>query len=201
VEAAVSSDTTRRANEQPGGQTPASGLIMIAGPSGAGKDTLIRLAVELLDAGPRLHVARRTVTRPANAFEDHASLEIGAFERHERAGHFALSWRAHGLAYGVPKAEIARPGALVLVSISRTVIETGRALYPGAATVFITAPPEVLAKRITDRGRDSSLDSRLARIGLDEEITANVDLRIDNIAAPEAGAQVLANFIRPRLPT
>lgn len=182
------------------GQDESSGLIAIAGPSGAGKDTLIRMATDLLDAGSRLHVARRTVTRPANAFEDHDSLDVGAFEHQERAGCFALTWRAHGLAYGIPKAELARPGALVLASVSRTVIEACRALRPDAATVLITAPSQVLAARIATRGRDSSPDSRLARIGLDEEVIKDIDLRIDNIGPPTIGANMLAEFIRPRLP-
>lgn len=176
------------------------GLIMIAGPSGAGKDTLIRMAADILKAGSRLHIARRAVTRPVNAFEDHASLDRDTFETRERAGHYALSWRAHGLAYGIPKDELLKPDALVLASVSRTVIEAARTLWPDAATVLITAPPDVLATRIATRGRDSSAKSRLERVVLDEELATNADLRIDNVGPPERGANRLAEFIRPRLP-
>lgn len=195
----MSSEPAGHTGQKPPAARAATGLILVAGPSGAGKDTLIQLAVDMLDAGPRLHVARRTVTRPANAFEDHASLDLADFERDERAGRFALSWRAHGLAYGIPHCEIARPGALVLISISRTVIETGRGLWPGTSVVLITAPPDVLAHRITARGRDTSLKSRLARIGLDDALATKADLTIENVGPPESGARKLADFIRSRL--
>lgn len=180
---------------------PAAGLILIAGPSGAGKDTLIRLAVERLDAGARLHIARRTVTRPPNPFENHASLDLEEFERLERDGYFALSWCAHGLAYGIARTELERPDALVVASVSRTAIEYGRALIPDASVILITAPPEVLAQRIAARGRETSSESRLARINLDEELAVRPDLKIVNTGPPEQGATMLADFVRPRLPT
>lgn len=196
----MSSDPTGGIGDHAGTQRPATSLILVAGPSGAGKDTLIRMAVDLLGAGARLHVARRTVTRPPNAFEDHASLERGEFERLERDGYFALSWRAHGLAYGIPFSELDRHNALVVASVSRTAIEAGRALAPDTNVVLITAPPEVLAKRIATRGREASIDSRLARINLDEELAAQVDLKIVNAGTPEQGATLLADFMRARLP-
>ena len=69
-------------------------LIAIVGPSGAGKDTLLRLA---LAADPRLHWARRTITRPPASSEPFESVSEDDFLRRQAAGEFALHWAAHGL--------------------------------------------------------------------------------------------------------
>ena len=75
-------------------------LIAVVGPSGVGKDTVI---AGLCAARPGLHRVRRAITREADAGgEDFEALSLAAFEAAEAAGAYALSWRAHGLAYGIP---------------------------------------------------------------------------------------------------
>ena len=50
-------------------------FVAIVGPSGAGKDSVIRGLSERLTAGDDVLVARRVVTRPSDAYEDHDTLE------------------------------------------------------------------------------------------------------------------------------
>lgn len=132
-------------------------LFLIIGPSGAGKDTLIAAARERL--GSAYVYPRRVVTRPANAGgEDHIAETAAAFEARERAGDFALTWRAHDLAYGIPasiEADLAR-GNHVVINVSRTVVPEARNRFAPTRVVLVTAPPETLRARLVARGREKA---------------------------------------------
>lgn len=144
-------------------------LILIVGPSGAGKDTLIDAAMRTLAPTGRFHMARRVVTRPATAGgEDHIPLVEAAFLKAEAEGGFLLSWRAHGLCYGVPRDPAARlreDGVAVVANVSRTVIDEARARLQPVSVISVTARPETLAARLAARGREDTDDvsARLAR--------------------------------------
>nr|WP_305879985.1 phosphonate metabolism protein/1,5-bisphosphokinase (PRPP-forming) PhnN [Siccirubricoccus soli] len=142
-------------------------MVGVVGPSGAGKDTLMAGARAALAGDPRFRFVRRCITRPAEAGgEAHEALTEAAFAARQVAGGFALSWRAHGLHYGIP-ADIAADlaaGRVVVANLSRTVLEAAAARLP-LLVLEITAPPEVLAARLAARGRESAADiaARLAR--------------------------------------
>jgi ribose 1,5-bisphosphokinase len=142
-------------------------FVAVVGPSGAGKDTLIASARASLAADAHYLFVRRVVTRPAGSFEDHKSMTDGEFERAEAAGAFALSWRAHGLSYGVPVATLAavESGVIAVCNLSRAAIPDARRRFPRVATVLVTAPNAVLAARLVARGRETEEEAarRLAR--------------------------------------
>ncbi|WP_244492483.1 phosphonate metabolism protein/1,5-bisphosphokinase (PRPP-forming) PhnN [Aureimonas sp. AU22] len=172
-------------------------LVAVVGPSGAGKDTLIRLAFESLAGEPRIQLARRVITRPCDGgTEEHDSLDPEAFSQAEAAGRFCLTWRAHGLAYALPRAveESVRAGNLVVANLSRRSLGEADARFGGIAIVEITAPRAVLVARIAARGRETpaEVEARLARqVGLDVPDGARSVVSIDNCGAPEAGAEQL----------
>ncbi len=143
------------------------GFVLVVGPSGAGKDTVIGLAKETLAGDPRFLFPRRLVTRPVSAFEDHDTIDEATFAAKHEAGRFALSWRAHGLGYAIPGETIARAreGRIVVINVSRTLVEEARARLPGAIVVTVTASRETLARRLAARarGEDGDLGRRLAR--------------------------------------
>ena len=173
-------------------------LILIVGPSGAGKDTLLnRIRLELVEH-PGVRFVRRVITRPGDlGEEDHETATEQEFELREQAGDFALSWRAHGLHYGIP-ADIAfdlAKGRVVLANVSRAVVAEAAGKFP-VAVVEITAPPELLAERLARRGREDADDvaRRLARgIELRSPVTR---LTVVNDGTEEEGARRLLAAIR-----
>ncbi|MGQ3357242.1 MAG: hypothetical protein ACT6XS_21655, partial [Phreatobacter sp.] len=77
-------------------------LVLVVGPSGAGKDTLIAAARSRLASDEAVLFPRRIVTRPASAAEDNVEADEATFARIAEAGGFALTWSAHGHRYGIP---------------------------------------------------------------------------------------------------
>lgn len=148
-------------------------LILVVGPSGAGKDTLLNGAREALADAP-VRFVRRVITRPGDLGEEaHESVSEQAFALRQEAGDFALSWRAHGLHYAIP-ADISldlAQGRVVIANVSRAVLAEAAARFP-VGVVEVTAPAEVLASRLARRGREEADDvaRRLAR---------GIELRLD----------------------
>lgn len=145
-------------------------LVLVVGPSGAGKDTLINAARLELAGDERFVFVRRIVTREAiEELEDHDSIDRSQFDLRRRCGGFALDWEAHGLGYALPiSIEAAMMvGRVVVANVSRSVIAEAAAKYDNSHVVLITATPEVRADRLAARGRESAAEiaERLAREG------------------------------------
>lgn len=142
-------------------------LVLVVGPSGAGKDSLMAAAHAAFAGDPAYVFARRVVTRPASCSEDNDTASEDSFTAIEAAGGFLLSWRAHGLAYGVPAhyRDDLQDGRLVVANVSRGVIEEAERLGCRVTVLLVTASPQVLAARIAARGRESAADiaARLSR--------------------------------------
>ena len=137
-------------------------IVAVVGPSGAGKDTLMDAACA---ARPDLRRVRRWITRPTEAGgEDFHSVTEAEFDALAASGAFALHWRAHGLRYAIPVAQLAGTGT-VLLNLSRAVLPDAARRFPDLTVVLVTAPPAVLAARLAGRGRESGDDQvrRLAR--------------------------------------
>jgi ribose 1,5-bisphosphokinase len=144
-------------------------FVAVVGPSGAGKDSLIAYAAGRTAGLARpVRFVRRVVTRPADpASEDHDSLDEAAFAAMEAAGGFAVAWPAHGLRYGLPvsvDAQIAS-GEVVVANVSRGALGAIAARYAGLIVANVVASPDVLARRLGARGRETpqQIAERLAR--------------------------------------
>jgi ribose 1,5-bisphosphokinase len=134
-----------------------------------------------------------------SAHEDHDSLSNDAFDRAAAEGAFAFSWSAHGLRYGVPAAidgDI-RAGRTVVCNVSRSIVDEIRERYASVVVVLITAPYDVLAKRLAARGRttDGPLGARMTRASTHEN-SFRPDAVVENVAGPDVGAQQLLNIVR-----
>lgn len=171
-------------------------LILVVGPSGAGKDTLIDIARGHFAGDGRVLFARRLVTRTPGAGEAHGTLSETEFEAGRAAGRFPLWWRAHGLAYALgPEvaAQIAS-GGVVVANGSRATLEEARRRFARLCVVLVTAPPEVRAARLAARGRETEADIR-ERLVRQPELALTPDLVIDNVDTPAAGGARLTGFI------
>jgi len=168
-------------------------LVLVVGPSGAGKDTLISIARKSTAGNDRVAFPARTVTRPPTAFEENLALTPAEFAVALARGAFALHWQAHGHSYGVPRSidDDIRSGRTVIVNVSRTIVGEARARYRNVVVVLITAPAEVLAARLAARSRasDGNVGERLQRGDLDAGFVA--DVTIDNVGDADAAARQL----------
>jgi ribose 1,5-bisphosphokinase len=172
-------------------------LVLVVGPSGAGKDTLLGLAKTACAGDRNIVFPRRAVTREASEAEDNEELTAEAFREALTRDDFAVHWEAHGHQYGLPRTieyDI-RVGCTVVANVSRTVIDALRLAYADVVVVSITAPPEVLAERLANRARssDGKIEQRLGR-SIDE--TGAPDITIHNVGSAEEHAERLARIIR-----
>jgi len=169
-------------------------LILVVGPSGAGKDTLIGAAQAACAADANIVFPRRVVTRQASSAEDNEFMSPEDFRLAQARGAFAVHWDAHGHSYGLRSTlgDDIRAGRTVVANVSRTVIETLRLHYANVTVVTITAPPEILAARLAARGRgsDGRLSDRLTRV-----VDADADVAINNIGGIEQHTAELLDVI------
>lgn len=169
-------------------------LVLVVGPSGAGKDTLLDAARTRLAGDKRVHFARRAITRPASAGgEAHEALTQAEFAKRQASGDFALSWHAHGLSYGIPAGiadDLARHH-LVVANASRAVIAQAAERFP-TRVIEITAPAEILASRLGRRGREDAADiaTRLARA-----VALPPGVRIDPVLNDGTKEEGIARFL------
>ena len=191
------SETTTMAAERAGAIGPGR-LVLVVGPSGAGKDTLLRLAQAACADDHDVVFPRRVVTRESSADEDNVALGPDEFRRALEHGDFAVHWEAHGHSYALP-ADInddIRAGRAVVVNVSRTVIAALRQAYANVVVVAITAPPDVLAQRLAARARhsDGNITDRLAR-SVDDS-AAQADVTILNAGSADYHGRQLVRVIR-----
>ena len=145
-----------------GSSTEASGkpVLVVTGPSGAGKGTLIQALLERL---PELEVAISATTRLQRRGEENGReywfLGDAEFARRVADGDFLEHVTyVSGKRYGTLRDEVDRIVAAGHVAVLE--LETEGALnvrddVPGAVTIFITAPIPELERRLRERASES----------------------------------------------
>lgn len=182
----------------PGVQAGRGTFIAVVGPSGAGKDTVLRGAMTALAGDVRFVFARRVITRNAGAYEAHDTLSPDAFLHKEEDGAFMLAWNANGLSYGLA-ASLAvelEAGRHIVANISRSMIDVVRARFQPSFIIEIAASPDILLHRLATRGREDAvmLSARLERASI-PALAITPDARIDNNAAPEIAVAAFLDIL------
>ncbi|MCG7505424.1 phosphonate metabolism protein/1,5-bisphosphokinase (PRPP-forming) PhnN [Mesorhizobium sp. IRAMC:0171] len=175
-------------------------VVFVVGPSGAGKDTVLGYAKNVLQGDERFRFVRRTITRPAGGNEDHESVLPNDFLRIVREGGFALHWNAHGLAYGLPIIvdEWLAAGRVVIANGSRGALNDARSRFQNLVVLNITASLEVLVHRVTERGRETERAIK-ARLNRGQEFAVGGDdvISIDNSGPIDhAGQETVRHLLR-----
>jgi guanylate kinase len=162
-------------------------LIVITGPSGVGKGTLVR---SLLEGHPELYLSISATTRTPRAGEvegkDYYFLTRASFEAAIETGQL-LEWAEYaGNYYGTPRArveeQIAR-GKFVLLEIEVVGARRIKQTFPNALRIFILPPSlEELERRLRDRATDSeeAILKRLERAKAEMATCNEFDVQIIN---------------------
>jgi len=136
-------------------------VLVVTGPSGAGKGTLIR---ELVARVPAIEATVSATTRSRRRGEEDGReywfLSDGDFSQRVDAGEF-LEWVEYvsGHRYGTLRSELDRIAAKGCVPLLE--LETEGALrvkdkVPGAVTIFISARVDELERRLRERATEST---------------------------------------------
>lgn len=179
-----------------------SKVFYLMGPSGSGKDALMRRCRGLITEADRCFVAHRYITRPPELEgENHIWLSDLEFAKRVRLGAFAMHWWANGYHYGTGSEMDVwlDQGINVLVNGSRGFLGEARRRYRHRLVpLLLQVDSEVLLQRLQRRGREdeAQIRQRIERAHrFDWELDPGIE-RIDNNGTLEAGARRLMALIR-----
>ncbi len=144
--------------------------MVITGPSGVGKGTLIRT---LLQRIPELELSVSATTRRPRPGEadgvDYHFISDADFDHRVEAGEFVEHASYSGRRYGTLRSELERrtaAGHPVVLEIELQGARQVRQTLPDAVRIFIAPPtPQTLADRLTGRGTDAP-DQVAARLAV-----------------------------------
>jgi guanylate kinase len=180
-------------------------LVVISGPSGVGKDTIIQRLLEL-DTNLRYSVSYTTRKPRPGEVEgvNYTFVSHEKFEQLARAGHFLEHALYDGNLYGTPAGpvnEARAAGYDILLKIEVKGAKQVRERVPDAFFVFIAPPsPEELVRRQHLRGSETHQDMTERRRIAEEELAyaREYDYVVVNDELERAVAEVLAAIRRGR---
>lgn len=158
-------------------------LVLIVGPSGSGKDTLLRSARAALGHRQDIQFARRYITRPPDSNEDNYYVDPQGFNHLSNTGYFLSTWRAHNNCYGIPIHILTDSNRLstIICSISRSAIVDFEKYHENTTTILITAPEQILHARLQGRGRETDKDIQQRLVRASATVHANNLITFNNI--------------------
>ena len=197
-------------SDEPTMPTPPPAVIVISGPSGVGKDAVMRRLQELR---PDLHQVVTATSRPARPGErdgvDYFFVTAEAFEKMIADGELIEHAVVYGEYKGIPKAQVREKLALNVDVVLRLDVQgaaTVRELVPGAVFVFITAGSEAsLCRRLVSRKTETpeklavrveTAREELRRMREFDYVVVNEEGRLDE-AAGKLAAIIDAEKMRP----
>jgi guanylate kinase len=166
-------------------------LVIISGPSGAGKGTLVE---QLRDQVPSVWVSVSATTRAPRPREvegvSYFFMTSEQFQAHVDAGDFLEHAEVHCNRYGTLRGKVDEQidaGRIVVLEIDPQGARQVKEQVPEAVLVFIVAPSkEELVRRIKARGAESdhdievrmaTADRELALVGTYDRVVQNDDVR------------------------
>lgn len=150
-------------------------LIVLSGPSGAGKDAML---IRMKELGVPFHYVVTSTTRPPRTGEkdgvEYSFVSESGFHEMMQRGDLIESAKVYGYWYGVPKHEVKQAldeGKDVVLKIDVQGAATIRNLLPGAVLVFLTLPSlEEYEQRLRQRKTESDTDLKVRLGKVNEEL-------------------------------
>jgi guanylate kinase len=174
-------------------------LLVIAGPSGAGKGTIVQ---RLKEREPDLRWSVSWTTRAPRAGEvdgvDYLFTTREDFERLRDADGFLEWFDVYGDLKGTPEEPVREhlaAGRDVLLEVDVNGALAVRRKYPEAVLVFVRPPSrEVQRARLESRGQDTpeQIERRLAAAAAEEDKGGLFDFQVENDDVDRAVAEVTA---------
>ncbi|MBC7881922.1 MAG: guanylate kinase [Anaerolineae bacterium] len=183
----------------PAAKLPLSKLVVLTGPSGVGKGTLL---ARLRAHHPDLFVSISATTRSPRAGEvngvNYYFMSVPDFEAGIAAGKF-LEWAQYvGNYYGTPRLPVVErleAGQSVMLEIEVEGAMQVKKNFPAAMLVFILPPSmEALVTRLQGRGTDdlAVVEQRLAKANQEIAVADQFDFRVINDDLDRTVAEVEA---------
>ena len=186
------------------GDTPTAALVVLSGPSGVGKSTVVKA---LRAEHPEVWLSVSATTRFPRPGETH-----GVHYRFVSREEFAelvesgglLEWAEFaGNLYGTPRQPVLdnlAAGRPVVLEIDLQGARQVRALMPGAKLVFLAPPSwDELVRRLTGRGTEDAavVERRLAVAREELAAEPEFDATLVNTSVPEVVGQLVALAVAP----
>jgi len=186
------------------GAAPAAALVVLSGPSGVGKSTVVKA---LRAEHPEVWLSVSATTRFPRPGETH-----GVHYRFVSREEFAelvesgglLEWAEFaGNLYGTPRQPVLdhlAAGRPVVLEIDLQGARQVRAVMPGAKLVFLAPPSwDELVRRLTGRGTEDAavVEKRLAVARDELAAEPEFDVTLVNTSVPEVVGQLVALAVAP----
>jgi guanylate kinase len=186
------------------GDAPAAALVVLSGPSGVGKSTVVKA---LRAEHPEVWLSVSATTRFPRPGETH-----GVHYRFVTREEFAelveqgglLEWAEFaGNLYGTPRQPVLdhlAAGRPVVLEIDLQGARQVRALMPAAKLVFLAPPSwDELVRRLTGRGTEDAavVEKRLAVAREELAAEPEFDVTLVNTSVPEVVGQLVALAVAP----
>lgn len=155
-------------------------LVVLSGPSGAGKDAVLS---RMRDLGYAFHYAVTATTRPRRGGEsdgrDYMFVTEADYGRMLRDGELLESAQVYGYWYGVPRQQVKQAldeGKDVILKVDVQGAAAIRKLLPASVLIFLTLPGmEDYEHRLRERQTESDADMKV-RLGRVSEEMSSLDL-------------------------
>lgn len=176
-------------------------LIVVSGPSGCGKDTVVK---EIIRTDDRFTLSVSATTRPKRPYEtdgvDYIFLSTQEFIAKISKGEFLEHTLYCDNYYGTLKSQIEEKvaaGKTVILVIEVEGAQNVKKVYPDALTVFICPPSlEELERRLRQRNTedDGKIKQRLYKAGEELGFKSSYDYIIENNYVEQCAKSIIDIF-------